>query len=65
MVNTYMDRRKNIRLSFLFEKMTANKATVEEQVELKVLYQEYIDEGRDFIPASPNVHSIEKRYSYN
>ena len=58
-----MNRKKTIRLNWLFEKMTANTASVEEQVELKTLYQEYIYEGRDSIRLTPNIHTPEKRYS--
>jgi len=34
-------------LSQLFEKMVANKASVDEQQKLKLLYQVFIDEGRE------------------
>ena len=42
-----MNRNKTVRLSTLFEKMVADSASVEESYELKVLYQEYINDGRD------------------
>jgi hypothetical protein len=34
-------------LSLLFEKMVANKASVDEQQKLELLYQVFIDEGRE------------------
>jgi len=58
-----MDRNKVVRLNLLFEKMTSNLATIEEQSELKALYKEYIDEGRDSIRLIPNCHKPEKRYA--
>jgi len=41
-----MKRIKMERLNALFEKMVANSANNEERCELRVLYQEYIDDGR-------------------
>ena len=58
-----MKRNNMIRLNFLFEKMTTNSATIEEQAELKYLYQEYIYEGRDCIITHPSFNTPEKRYS--
>ena len=57
-----MNRKKTIRLNWLFEKMTANTASVEEQVELKALYKEYIYEERDCVTTTPNVYTPEKHY---
>lgn len=34
-------------LSLLFEKMVANKASIDEQQKLELLYQVFIDEGRE------------------
>lgn len=42
-----MDKSKLKRLGVLFEKMVANEASVIERYELKVLYQEYIFDGRE------------------
>jgi len=42
-----MNSNKTSRLSILFEKMVADRASVAERYELKVLYQEYINDGRD------------------
>jgi len=42
-----MNSNKTSRLSILFEKMVADSASVAERYELKVLYQEYINDGRD------------------
>ena len=44
-----MEQRKLTRLNDLFEKAVADKANVIERRELKVLYQEYIDDGREII----------------
>lgn len=44
-----MEQRKLNRLNDLFEKAVDNKANVIERRELKVLYQEYIDDGREVI----------------
>tara|TARA_R110001592_G_scaffold37251_32_gene124436 strand:- start:6596 stop:6814 length:219 start_codon:yes stop_codon:yes gene_type:complete len=44
-----MEQRKLIRLNDLFEKAVADKANVIERRELKVLYQEYIDDGREIV----------------
>ncbi|MCJ8321104.1 MAG: hypothetical protein MJK12_15805 [Colwellia sp.] len=41
-----MKRIKMERLNALFEKMVANRADNDERCELRVLYQEYIDDGR-------------------
>jgi len=41
-----MKRIKMERLNALFEKMVANNANSDERCELRVLYQEYIDDGR-------------------
>lgn len=41
-----MKRIKMERLNALFEKMVANNANKDERCELRVLYQEYIDDGR-------------------
>jgi len=58
-----MDRKKTNRLNLLFEKMTVDSVTAEEQVELKALYQEYVYEGRDSMRLTANSHTPEKRYS--
>ncbi len=42
-----MEQRKVSRLNLLFEKMVANSANFSEKRELNMLYQEYIDEGRE------------------
>lgn len=42
-----MDAIKLTRLNFLFEKAVNNKAKLLEQRELKQLYNEYINEGRN------------------
>lgn len=42
-----MDKSKLKRLGILFEKMVANEASVIERYELKVLYHEYIFDGRE------------------
>tara|TARA_B110001452_G_C14821210_1_gene286706 strand:- start:266 stop:451 length:186 start_codon:yes stop_codon:yes gene_type:complete len=41
-----MDNNKVCRMSMLFEKMVAQNATTKEQRELKSLYSEYIEDGR-------------------
>jgi len=41
-----MDNSKVCRMSMLFEKMVSDSATNKEQYELKSLYSEYIDDGR-------------------
>ena len=35
------------RLNSLFEKVVSDCASMAERIELKMLYQEYIDDGRD------------------
>ncbi|WP_170246320.1 hypothetical protein [Colwellia hornerae] len=42
-----MEQTKLNRLNDLFEKAVADKANIIERRELKVLYQEYIDDGRE------------------
>jgi len=42
-----MEQNKLTRLSVLFEKAVADKANIIEKRELTVLYQEYIDDGRE------------------
>lgn len=44
---TMMDTQKISQLNQLFEKMMADEASREEQFELKHLYSEYINDGRD------------------
>jgi len=55
-----MDGNKLKRLSFLFEKMVANSASIDESKELSVLYQEYIDDGRETKVCSSSVVSLVK-----
>jgi len=40
--------------------MTDNTASIEEQVELKAQYKEYIYEGRDCVTTTPKVYTSEK-----
>jgi len=49
-----MEQKQLTRLSQLFEKAVADKANIIERRELKVLYQEYIEEDRE------NSHQIRK-----
>jgi hypothetical protein len=42
-----MDHNKLTRLSILFEKVVSDKANFNERRELKSLYHEYIDDGRE------------------
>ena len=42
-----MDKNKLTRLNHLFEKVVSEKANIKERRELKALYQEYIDDGRE------------------
>ncbi len=42
-----MEQKKITRLSDLFEKVVADNANVIERRELSVLYQEYINDGRE------------------
>ena len=55
-----MDGNKLKRLSFLFEKMVADCASIAESQELGALYQEYIDDGRISKECSPSVVSVAK-----
>ncbi|WP_181901531.1 hypothetical protein [Thalassotalea euphylliae] len=41
-----MDGKKVSRLSLLFEKMVSEQANLNEQFELQILYDEFIEEGR-------------------
>ncbi|WP_448556747.1 hypothetical protein [Thalassotalea montiporae] len=41
-----MDGKKVSRLSLLFEKMVSEQANLNEQFELQLLYDEFIEEGR-------------------
>ncbi|WP_157470925.1 hypothetical protein [Colwellia sp. PAMC 20917] len=50
-----MEQRKLNRLNDLFEKAVADKANLIERRELKVLYQEYIDDGREITLPIQNV----------
>lgn len=58
-----MERSKTIRLNLLFEKMAANSATFEEQMELKSLYEEYINEGREPVVKPLSYYAPQKRYA--
>jgi hypothetical protein len=42
-----MDQNKLTRLNILFEKVVSDKANSNERRELKSLYHEYIDDGRE------------------
>ena len=42
-----MDQKELTRLNDLFEKVVANKACIVERRELSVLYQAYINDGRE------------------
>jgi hypothetical protein len=42
-----MEKSKLVKLNCLFEKMVSSSANMIEQRELKNLYQEYINEGRE------------------
>jgi hypothetical protein len=42
-----MDQNRLMRLNDLFEKVVSDKANINERRELKALYQEYIDDGRE------------------
>lgn len=42
-----MDQNKLTRLNILFEKVVSDKANFNERRELKSLYHEYIDDGRE------------------
>ena len=42
-----MDKNRLTRLNHLFEKVVSEKANIKERRELKALYQEYIDDGRE------------------
>ncbi|NQZ23725.1 MAG: hypothetical protein HRT53_16955 [Colwellia sp.] len=44
-----MEEKKTTRLNMLFEKVVADNANIIERRELSVLYQEYINDGRDHI----------------
>jgi len=54
-----MEQKQLTRLSQLFEKAVADKANIIEKRELNVLYQEYINEGRE------NSHQIRKVNHYH
>jgi uncharacterized protein YnzC (UPF0291/DUF896 family) len=51
-----MDQNKLTRLNVLFEKVVSDKANVNEQRELKALYQEYINEGRECLQVQETSH---------
>jgi len=53
-----MEEKKITRLNILFEKVVADKANLIERRELNVLYQEYINHGRD------KVHSVRASKQY-
>jgi hypothetical protein len=42
-----IDQKKLTRLNILFEKVVSDKANLNERRELKSLYHEYIDDGRE------------------
>jgi hypothetical protein len=42
-----MEHKKTTRLNDLFEKVVADKANIIERRELSVLYEEYINDGRE------------------
>jgi hypothetical protein len=44
-----MDQNRLMRLNDLFEKVVSDKANINERRELKALYQEYIDDGREIV----------------
>lgn len=50
-----MDKIKIARLNNLFEKMVVEQASINECSELKNLYSEYIDEGRNIVAIHPTV----------
>ncbi len=46
-----MDQKKITRLNILFEKVVDDNANIIERRELSVLYQEYINDGRENTPS--------------
>jgi hypothetical protein len=46
-----MEQKKVTRLNILFEKVVADNANIIERRELSVLYQEYINDGRETPPS--------------
>ncbi len=60
-----MERSKLQRMSILFEKMVSECASKSECGELKSLYQEYIDDGRDkFNGGSQQRSHMEQKRAY-
>ncbi len=53
-----MEQKKITRLNILFEKVVADNANIIERRELSVLYQEYINDGRD------NTQSVRSSIQY-
>lgn len=51
-----MERSKVDRMNILFEKMVSECASKSERGELKSLYQEYIDDGRNKFHAGMQAH---------
>ena len=51
-----MEQKKMTRLNDLFEKVVADNANVVERRELSVLYQEYINDGREKKPQQVASH---------
>ena len=60
-----MENRKVSRLNVLFEKMVSNSANMVEKRELKQLYQEYINDGRDNKSDRQSQRRILKRVAMN
>lgn len=55
-----MSPRELSRLNSLFEKMVADSANIKEQRELTQLYQEFINDGRDFSRTLRCIHSVDQ-----
>jgi len=55
-----MEKSKLVKLNSLFEKMVSSSANMIEQRELKNLYQEYINEGRETSPKYKVFCELEK-----
>jgi uncharacterized protein YnzC (UPF0291/DUF896 family) len=51
-----MEQNKLTRLNALFEKVVSDKANGNEQRELKGLYQEYINDGRECLQVQKSSH---------
>lgn len=59
-----MEQIKVNRLNSLFEKMVSNNANIVEKKELNNLYQEYINDGREYSGGN-KTYRYEKKATFN